>query len=56
MVNSFPYLGKDDERLEGDRLGDHVVKKLVEPYLNKGRNVTSDNFFTFGRIPEVKGY
>ena len=34
LINSFPYLGKDDERLEGDRLGDCVMKKLVAPYLN----------------------
>ena len=46
VVNVFPYLGKDEERSSKDRLGDYVVKKLVGPYLNKGRNVTCDNFFT----------
>ena len=45
LVNAFPYLGKDDQRPNDDRLGDFVVKKLVAPYVNKGRNVTCDNFF-----------
>lgn len=35
IVNVFPYLGKD-----------YIVKKLMQPYLKKGRNVTCDNFFT----------
>lgn len=26
--------------------GEHVVKKLTEPYYNKGHNVTTDQFFT----------
>lgn len=46
MLNAFPYLGKDETRPGGERLSDFVVKKLVGPYLNKGRNVTCDNFFT----------
>jgi len=31
VTNAFPYLGRDDERPGGDRLGDYVVKRLVEP-------------------------
>ena len=31
VINAFPYLGRDDERPGGDRLGDYVVKRLVEP-------------------------
>ncbi|XP_026471320.1 uncharacterized protein LOC113375604, partial [Ctenocephalides felis] len=27
-------------------LSEHVVLKLVEPYLNYGSNITTDNFFT----------
>jgi len=27
-------------------LGEHVVRKLAEPYLDKGRNITTDNVFT----------
>lgn len=26
--------------------GEYVVKKLTEPYYNKGHNVTTDQFFT----------
>lgn len=43
--NAMPYLGKDDSRSANDSLASHVVMKLAEPYLNKGRNVTTDNFF-----------
>ncbi|XP_061512551.1 uncharacterized protein LOC133393104 [Anopheles gambiae] len=46
VVNIIPYLGKNYERPAEERLGDFVVKKLVDPYLNRGRNVTCDNFFT----------
>lgn len=46
VINAFPYLGKDENKLKNERLGDWVVKKLIEPYVNKGRNVTCDNFFT----------
>ena len=44
MVNGFPYLGKDDSRPAGQRLADHVVMKLMELYVGKGRNVSTDNF------------
>ena len=44
MLRSFPYLGKDDSRLAGITLGEHVVVRLTEPYRKTGRNVTSDNF------------
>ncbi|GBP60673.1 PiggyBac transposable element-derived protein 4 [Eumeta japonica] len=36
IINAFPYLGKDDHKPNGERLGDWVVKKLMEPYINKG--------------------
>ena len=45
-MNGFPYLGKDKERPVDRTLGHHVVQRLMDPYLNKGRNVTTDNFFT----------
>ena len=46
MMYIRPYLGKnfDDER-GGVRLGEHILK-LMEPFLDKGYNVTTDNFFT----------
>ena len=46
MVNGYPYLGKDPSRPAKQSLGESVVLKLVEPFLGKGRNVTTDNFFT----------
>ncbi|KAJ8399401.1 hypothetical protein AAFF_G00411130 [Aldrovandia affinis] len=46
MVNGFPYLGKDDSRPTTQRLGENMVLKLVESYMGKGRNITTDHFFT----------
>ena len=46
ILNGIPYLGKDETRPATQRLSESVVIKLVEPYLGKGRNVTTDNFFT----------
>ncbi|XP_073525350.1 uncharacterized protein [Phyllobates terribilis] len=46
LANGFPYLGKDDTRRAEDRLADHVVMKLLDPFLKKVRNVTTDNYFT----------
>jgi hypothetical protein len=45
LVNGFPYLGKDSDRLDTD-LGQHVVMKLMKNHLDKGYNVTADNVFT----------
>ncbi|CAK1592904.1 unnamed protein product [Parnassius mnemosyne] len=44
LLNAYPYLGKDETRPQS--LGQHIVMHLMEPFLNKGRNVTTDNFFT----------
>ena len=46
ILNAIPYLGKDEARRATQRLSESVVIKLVEPYLGKGRNITTDNFFT----------
>ncbi|XP_051956395.1 piggyBac transposable element-derived protein 4-like isoform X1 [Xyrauchen texanus] len=46
MLNAHPYLGKDDSRPADQRLSDNVVVRLVEPFLGKGRNVTTGNVFT----------
>lgn len=49
VVNGFPYLGKDETRNASTPQSEFVVMKLLEPYIMKGRTVTTDNFFT--RIP-----
>jgi len=46
LCNAFPYLGKDELRSANESLPESVVMQLMSPYLNKGRNVTTDNFFT----------
>ena len=46
IANAFLYLGKDHERPNEQRLSEYVVMKLMSPYLKKGRNVTTDNYFT----------
>lgn len=46
VLNGFPYLGKDESRPQNQSLGESVVMRLVEPFANAGRNVTTDNFFT----------
>ena len=56
IMNVRPYLGKnfDDER-GGVQLGEHVVLKLMEPFIDKGYNVTTDNFFTSLRLAKQLG-
>nr|XP_012145741.1 PREDICTED: piggyBac transposable element-derived protein 4-like [Megachile rotundata] len=46
ILNGSVYLGKDEQRPSSMLLSEHVVLKLVEPYTNCGRNITTDNFFT----------
>ncbi|XP_041852929.1 uncharacterized protein LOC121647490 [Melanotaenia boesemani] len=46
ICNVLPYLGKDPSRPSGERLSESVVMKLMEPFMDKGRTVTTDNFFT----------
>ena len=46
VCNILPYLGKDHTRPRGERVSENVVMRLMEPFLDKGRNVTTDNFFT----------
>lgn len=40
MLNGFPYLGRDQS------LEESVVLKLVDSFLEEGRNVTTTSFFT----------
>ena len=51
ILNGFPYMGKDENRCSIS-LGEFVTLKLAEPYLQQGRNITTDNFFT--SIPLAK--
>lgn len=46
LCGGFPYLGKDDNRSNAISLPEYLVLKLLQPYFKKGRNVTTDNFFT----------
>ena len=45
LCNAFPYLGKDELGSANESLQESVVIRLMSPYLNKGRNVTTDNLF-----------
>ncbi|XP_070400472.1 piggyBac transposable element-derived protein 1-like isoform X2 [Nothobranchius furzeri] len=45
VCNAVPYLGKDPSRPRGE-LSEKVAMRLVEPFLDAGRNVTTDSFFT----------
>ncbi|XP_057714103.1 uncharacterized protein LOC130930276 [Corythoichthys intestinalis] len=46
ICNVLPYLGKDLSRPSGERLSESVAMKLMDPFLDKGRTVTTGNFFT----------
>jgi hypothetical protein len=39
-------LGKDELRPTEQRVEENVTLRLLEPFLDKGGNVTWDNFFT----------
>ena len=46
MLNGSPYLGKEEPLNTGQLVGESVVLKLAEPFLGKGRNITTGNFCT----------
>jgi hypothetical protein len=46
LCNAFPYLEKDELRSANESLPEGIVIRLMSPYLNKGRNVTTDRLFT----------
>lgn len=50
VCNIQPYLGKDDSRPKDESLGEHVILELMKPFQNKGRNITTDNFFTTQKL------
>ena len=53
IVNGFLYVGKDELRSQEERVSDHVVMKLAEPYLQKGRNTTTDNYFASTKLANL---
>ena len=52
LLNGFPYLGKDARRPSNQPISEYIVLQLMDPYLGKGRNVTTDNFFTSVKLAE----
>jgi len=50
MCNASPYLGRVEERAPDESIGELVIMNLAQPFLNKGRNITTDNFFTSVRL------
>ncbi|GBM34030.1 hypothetical protein AVEN_162212-1 [Araneus ventricosus] len=46
MCNVFPHLGKDKSKSETGSLPENVVMRLLSPYLNTGRSVTADDYFS----------
>ena len=44
IINGFPYLGKEETPLSSVPLGEFIVLKLVEPFTQCWRHVTTDNF------------
>ena len=45
-INGFSYVGKDEMRFSTARVSARVLMQLMHPYLCKGRNVTTDSYFT----------
>ena len=57
VLNGFPFVGRDETRSRDERVSDQVVMRLVKPYLNKGRNVTINNYFTsINLVTELQKY
>ena len=52
FCNGFPYIGKDDLRPDDVQVTEHVVLKLADPFLNEGRNITADNYFSSMKLAE----
>ena len=46
MLNGSLYLGKEETWSASWLVGESVVLRRAEPFLGKGRNITTDNFFT----------
>ncbi|XP_047661136.1 uncharacterized protein LOC125139776 [Tachysurus fulvidraco] len=46
VCSASPYLGKEPSCQKGERLAESMVMNLMEPFLDDGRNVTTDSFIT----------
>jgi len=46
VSNGFPYVGNEKTHSRDERVSYQVVMLLLKSYLNKRRNVTTDNHFT----------
>lgn len=46
ICNVLPCLDKNPSRPSRERLSESVVMRLMEPFMDKGRTVTINNFFT----------
>ena len=54
-LNSIPYIGKKtltEDKKSGVSIPEAVTVKLLKPYLQKGFNVTTDNWFTSSPLAE----
>jgi hypothetical protein len=45
ICNDYPYLGEEVDRLLNELFCEYI-KKLMEPFFNRGYHVTMDNYFT----------
>ena len=52
LCNGKPYLGKDPTRSRCTDLPGDVCLNLLQPYFEKGYNVTTDNYFTSLKLAE----
>ena len=46
ILNAIPCLDNDESRPFTQRLSDNVIMIFMETFMGRGRNVTTDNFFT----------
>ncbi|GFW35658.1 piggyBac transposable element-derived protein 4 [Trichonephila clavipes] len=55
VLNGFPFLSKDEERPENLSLSKYVGLRLIEPFENKGKNITTQIIFYYTKsVPYVK--
>ena len=46
IPNAISYLRKNEAKSATQTLSEIAVIQITEPYLGKGRSITTDNFFT----------